>query len=160
MTISVGDTLPAVTVIHKDGDATEINLTEFAAGKRVLILGMPGAYTGTCDQQHMPTIVENADAIRAKGIDAIAVITVNDAFVTEHWGQSTGATAAGVMMLADWDAAFAKAAGLTFSAPPVGLKDRMARSYIVADNGTVTLFDTEDPGACDATAGRAILDAL
>ncbi|MEM9970462.1 MAG: peroxiredoxin [Pseudomonadota bacterium] len=160
MTISVGDTLPDVTLIHKAGDLAEIKLSEFAAGKRVLLVGMPGAYTGTCDQQHIPTIVENADAIRAKGIDEIAVVTVNDAFVTEHWGTSTGATAAGIKMLADWNADFAKATGLAFSAPPVGLKDRMQRSYIVADDGKVTLFDTEEPGTCDATAGRAILDKL
>ncbi len=160
MTISVGDTLPTVTLLHKDGDVTEINLSDFSTGKRVLILGMPGAFTGTCDSKHVPTIIENADAIRAKGIDEICIATVNDAFVTEAWGKSTGATAAGIKMLADWNADLANATGLAFSAPPVGLKDRMARSYIVADDGKVTLFDTDEPGTCDATAGAAILEKL
>ena len=161
MTISVGDTLPAVTVIHKDGDATEINLTEFAAGKRVLILGMPGAYTGTCSTAHVPSFIRTKDQFAEKGVDEIICVSVNDPFVMGAWGEATGATAAGITMLGDPEAAFTKAMGRAFSAPPAGLIDRSTRYAMVVEDGKVTLLqEEENPGVCDVSGGEGLLASM
>ena len=121
MTISIGDRIPEAHPLLKDENGIEpIDLTARIAGKRVVLVGMPGAYTGTCTEAHIPSLIRNAEALRAKGNDEIIVFVVNDAHIAAHWGSTTGATDAGITMLADWDATLTKGLGLAFNAPPAG----------------------------------------
>ena len=162
MTIQVGDKLPAVKVLNQIGDEVrEIDLAEWAKGRKVVLVGMPGAYTQTCSAAHLPSFIRTAPAFREKGIDEIAVITVNDVRVTNHWGQSSGAEEAGILMLADWDGEFARASGLAFTVPAIGFKDRITRCAMVVEDGTVTVMHLEEStGACDLTAGETLLEEL
>ncbi len=162
MTIQVGDTLPATTVLNQIGDdVKEINLAEFARGRRIVLVGMPGAYTSICSGAHLPSFIRTAPAFRDKGIDDIAIITVNDVRVTQHWGETTGAQDAGILMLADWDGEFSRAAGLDFTVPAIGFKDRITRCAMVVDDGKVTVLRFEDDnGACDLTAGESLLEMI
>ena len=162
MGVTVGDKLPAINLISKLGDDIKsVDLAAHTAGKKVVLFGLPGAFTGTCNTAHMPSFVRNADAIRAKGVDEIICVSVNDAFAMEAWGESTGAHGAGITMLADWDSELAKSLDMAFSAPPVGLKDRMKRLAMIVENGEITALDIEDnPGECNVTAGEAVLEKL
>lgn len=162
MALSVGDTIPSVTLLHPvDDEVREINLDEFCKGRKVVIFGLPGAYTQTCSAAHLPSFIRTADAFRDRGVDDIACISVNDARIMQHWGQSSGAEAAGIMMLADWNSDFAKAAGLNFTVPAIGFKDRLARCAMVVEDGKITVLKLEEnAGACDLTAGETLLEAM
>ncbi len=162
MTIAVGDTLPTAKLLHQTGNTvTEIDLGEFVAGKRVAIFGLPGAYTSTCSAAHLPSFIRTAPAFREKGIDAIICVSVNDVRVMEHWGRTSGAEDAGIMMLADWDSELAKALGLAFSAPAIGFKDRMTRCAMLVEDGKVTALQLEeDKGTCNLTAGETLLEMV
>jgi peroxiredoxin len=162
MTLKVGDKVPNATLIHQTGDTVhQIELAEFVAGKRVVLFGLPGAYTGTCSTVHLPSFVRTADALRAKGIDAIACLSVNDVRVMAHWGKASGAEAAGIMMLADWDSEFTKAAGLAFSTPALGFKDRCTRCAMLIDDGIISVLQFEEGhGVCNLTAGETMLDVV
>ncbi|MSU91949.1 redoxin family protein [Rhodobacteraceae bacterium 2CG4] len=162
MTISVGDRLPQATFLTLGPDGPEEVTAErfFGAGRAVLI-GMPGAFTGTCSSAHLPSVVAAMEQIRARGVDRVAVVTVNDPFVLDAWSRAHGAAEAGVTMLADADAAFTRAMGLVFSAPQRGLIDRSVRYAAIIDDGVVTELDVEQGrGTCDMTGGAAILAKL
>jgi glutaredoxin/glutathione-dependent peroxiredoxin len=119
--IAEGDTLPEATLLRVGPNGPEqVALHDLLKGRRVILFAVPGAYTPTCDSAHMPSFVRTADQFREKGIDEIVCVSVNDAHVMRYWGQSTGATAAGLTLLADPDAAFTGALGLVFSNPPWG----------------------------------------
>lgn len=160
MTIAVGDRIPSATLIHKLGeDAQDIDIAAFIAGKRVVLFGLPGAYTGTCSNAHLPSFIRTIDAFKAKGIDDIICVSVNDAIVMQHWAESSGAEAAGIVMLADWDAALTKALGLEFTVPVVGLKDRLTRCAMIINDGVVEVLNIDDqPGVCNLTAGETLLE--
>jgi len=162
MTIATGDRIPSVTLLNQTGDTvSEVNLAARCKGRRVILVGMPGAYTATCSAAHLPSFIRTAEGFRAKGIDEIFVIAVNDVRVMEHWGRTSGAVDAGLVMLADWDSAFTKAAGLAFSNPGVGFRDRLTRCAMVADDGVVTHLQLEtEKGVCDLTAGETLLEML
>ena len=162
MTIAVGDKIPSVTLPEKvAGDVRQVDLATLIAGKKAVLFGMPGAYTPTCSGAHMPSIVASAEAFRAKGVEEIIVFVANDVHVTEHWGETSGATAAGVTILADWASELTKALGLEFSVPAIGFRDRTARSAIYCEDGVVKVLQLEEvKGACDLTTGNTLLEAI
>lgn len=158
MTIAVGDKIPSATVITKNDEPVSFDIAERVAGKKTVIFGLPGAYTGTCTTQHVPSFIRTADAFAAKGVDEIICVAVNDAIVMEHWGETTGATKAGIVMAADWDGALTKAMGLDFTVEAVGLKNRTKRCAMYLDDGVVkVLHIDEEAGTCVTTAGEALL---
>lgn len=162
MAIEEGQVLPGATLIGNGAQGPEpVDLQGKLSGRKVVIFGLPGAYTGTCTTAHVPSFIRTHDALKDKGIDEVICISVNDPFVMGAWGESTGATAAGITFLCDADASFTKAIGLDFTAPPVGLVDRSKRYAMVVDDGkVVTLHLEESPGTCEASGGEAILATL
>ncbi len=162
MTISTGAKLPDATLLHMDDAGPgKVALADKLAGRKVVIFGLPGAYTGTCTTSHVPSFIRTADKFAAKGVDEIICISVNDPFVMKAWGDDTGATAAGITMLGDADASFTLAIGMEFNAPPVGLINRSKRYALYADDGVVKVLHLEEnPGACDISGGEAMLAAI
>ena len=162
MTISVGDQLPDASLLRLGEDGPEsIDLSSLTSDRRVVIFGLPGAYTGTCTTAHVPSFIRSMDDLKAKGVAEVICVAVNDPFVMGAWADSTGAGAAGITMLADSDATLTKALGMDFTAPPAGLYDRSKRFALVAENGKVTvLHEEENPGLCDVSGGEAIVAAL
>ena len=162
MAISTGDTLPECSFVElgAEGPAT-VSGDELFKGRKVAVFAVPGAFTPTCNDAHMPSFVKNAEALKAKGVDEIACVSVNDPFVMNAWGESTGAKQAGIRMLADPEAKFAKALGLDFSAPPVGLIDRSKRYSMLVEGGVVKALNVEDnPGEATCSTGDSLLDQL
>lgn len=162
MTVQVGDRIPSVKLINQLGDdVQQIDIAERVAGKRVVIFGLPGAYTGICSAAHLPSFIRTADAFRAKGIDEIICVSVNDVRVMNHWGTHSGAHDAGILMLADWDSELTKALGLAFSVPALGFKDRMTRCAMLVEDGVVKVLQfEEDHGVCTLTAGETLLEMV
>lgn len=162
MTIAVGDRLPSANLLVK-GDAgfEEVDIAEYVAGRKVVIFALPGAFTATCSAAHVPSFIRTADAFREKGIDEIICIAANDPAVMAAWGEATGATAAGITMLADWSSAFGEAIGLTYDAPASGLVKRIRRSAMVVNDGVVEVLRIEEKrGTCELTSGEALLELL
>jgi peroxiredoxin len=162
MTISKGDTLPAAQFL-KMGDAgpEQIDLASLSDGQKIVIFGLPGAFTGTCSTIHLPGFMAARDALAAAGVDHVICVSVNDPFVMQAWDEQTGASTAGVTLLADAEGSFTKALGLDFTAPPVGLIGRSQRYSLVAENGVVTQLNVdENPGVCDLSAAQTVLDQL
>lgn len=162
MTISVGDTLPAANLLQMGAEGpAAVDLAARVKGRKVVIFALPGAYTGTCTTAHVPSFMRTKDQFAAKGVDEIICISVNDPFVMQAWGESTGATEAGLTFLADGDASFTKAMGMDFSAPPVGLIDRSKRYALMAEDGVVKVLQAEEnPGVCETSGGEALLEAI
>ena len=162
MTISVGDKLPDATlqVMGANGPETA-SLASRLAGRNVVIFGLPGAYTGTCTTAHVPSFIRTKEKLAAKGVDEVICISVNDAFVMKAWGDSTGATSAGITMLGDVDSAFTKAIGMNFTVPPIGFFDRSKRYALYAVDGVVKVLHAEEnAGQCDISGGEAMLAAI
>lgn len=159
MTIQVGDTLPAADLMQMgDAGPEKTSLTDLAAGRKVVIFGLPGAYTGTCSSEHVPGFIQHAEALRAKGVDDIICVSVNDAFVMKAWAKDTGAEAAGLKLLGDPLSSFTKSVGLDFDAPDFGLVGRSLRYAMVVEDGKVTALNVEEnPGVCDVSGGAAVL---
>lgn len=162
MTIDVGQKLPEATLLQKTPDGPiQVPLSEKLAGRKVVLFGLPGAFTPTCDAAHLPSFIRTKDAFDAKGVDEVICISVNDVHVMELWGRQSGATEAGITLLADADASFTKAIGMEYSNPAAGMFDRSKRYAMVVEDGAVTLFNPEEaPGVCELSAGEALLDAL
>jgi peroxiredoxin len=160
MTIKVGDKIPATKMKHKTADGVkDITTDEIFAGKKVAVFGLPGAFTPTCSAKHLPGYVENAGAIRAKGVQTIACLSVNDAFVMDAWGkdQKVGDK---VLMLADGNGDFTKALGLELDLVPNGMGKRCKRFSMVVDNGVVTALNIEKPGAFEVSDAGSMLKQL
>ncbi len=162
MTISKGDTLPEATMLQMgENGPEEVSLGQKLSGRKVVLFGLPGAYTGTCTTAHVPSFIRNKAAFDAKGVDEIICVAVNDPFVMHAWSDSTGAGEAGLTFLADADAGFTKAIGMTFTAPPAGLFDRSKRFTALIEDGVVSILNVEEsPGVCELSAGEALLDAM
>lgn len=162
MTISVGDTLPEATLIKfGDNGPEQVSLHDLAKGRKLVLFAVPGAFTPTCHSAHVPSFIRTKDQFTAKGVDEIVCVSVNDPFVMKAWGEATGATAAGVTMLADAESSFTNAMGLAFSAAPVGLMDRSKRYALYAEDGVVKQLHLEEsPGTCDISGGEALLAAI
>lgn len=162
MAISTGDSLPDadVLMIGENGPET-VSMAAKLKGRKVAIFGLPGAYTGTCTTAHMPSFIRNMDAFKAKGIDEVICIAVNDPFVTQSWATETGADTAGITVLADAASNFTTAIGLNFDAPPVGFFGRSKRYAMYAEDGAVKVLQIdENPGECTLSAGESLLDAI
>jgi len=162
MTLSTGDSLPDATLLTiGENGPEEVKLSDKTSGRKVVIFALPGAFTGTCTNAHVPSFIRTKDDFAAKGVDEIICLAVNDPFVMDSWADATGAKAAGLTMLADSASEFAKASGLNFTAPPVGFYDRLKRSAMIVDDGTVTaLHIDENPGVCEVSAGENLLAEL
>ncbi len=144
MTINVGDRIPSATLHHLTGEGPAALTTEaLFKGKRVAVFGLPGAFTPTCSAQHLPGFVASAARFRDSGIDAIACVSVNDAFVMDAWGkdQKVGGS---VMMLADGSAQFTRALGLELDLSERGLGMRSKRYSMLVDDGVVKALHIED----------------
>lgn len=159
--IAVGDKLPdaALRRFGENGPET-VQLSDLLAGRKVIIFAVPGAFTPTCDSAHMPSFVNNADALFAKGIDDIYCLSVNDVHVMRYWGETTGATAAGLKLLADADGALTKSLGLSFDNPTAGMFGRSRRYAMIVEDGVVSEFELEEPGVCSVSTGNALLELL
>lgn len=158
MALNQGDKLPGGTLLEmtQDGPA-QVDLAQYATG-RVAIFALPGAYTGTCSTQHVPSFIRTADQFRAKGVDRIVCVSVNDPFVMGAWAKDTGADKAGLTFLADADGAFTAAMGMNFDAPPAGLFGRSKRYAMLVEDGTITTLQVEEsPGQCSISGGESLL---
>ena len=162
MTISVGDKLPGGTMLRMGANGPEgVDIATTLKGRNVVIFGLPGAYTGTCTTAHVPSLMRTSAKFKAKGVDEIICISVNDPFVMHAWGESTGATAAGISMLGDAQSMFTTAIGMDFNAPPAGLIDRSKRYALYAVDGVVKVLHLEEnAGVCEISGGEAMLAAI
>lgn len=160
MAIKVGDKIPAVSVktMDKDGMQT-LSTDDIFKGKKVVLFALPGAFTPTCSAKHLPGFVNQAAALKAKGVDTIACLSVNDAFVMDAWGKAQNAGDK-VLMLADGNADFSKAVGLTMDGTGYGMGLRASRYAMVVDDGTVKALNIEAPGAFEVSSAEAVLKAL
>lgn len=160
MTIKVGDKIPSVTLMKMGPDGPQaVKSDDIFAGKTVVFFGVPGAFTPTCSAKHVPGFVEKADELKAKGVDSIVCTAVNDVFVMNAWGkdQNTGDT---VEMVADGDAAFAKAAGLELDLTGKGLGLRNERFSMIVEDGTVKALNIDPAGAFEKTSAEELLKQL
>lgn len=162
MAIKEGDTLPGATLIRLGADGPEqVDLAEKLEGRRVVIFGLPGAYTGTCTNAHVPSFIRTKGQFDEKGVDEIICLSVNDPFVLAKWAGETGAEDAGLTTLGDPEAAFTTAIGMDFTYPPAGLVKRSKRYAMLVENGVVKVLQAEDnPGLCDVSGGEALLEAI
>src|SRR5258708_23569391 len=160
MTIKVGDKVPSVKLKHKTEDGVkDITTDELFAGKKVVLFALPGAFTPTCSAKHVPGFVQHFDDLKKKGVDTIACLSVNDAFVMGAWGKDQKADGK-VMMLADGNGDFTKAVDLELDATANGLGKRSKRYAMVVDNGVVKTLNVEAPGAFEVSSAEAILKTL
>ncbi len=161
MTIKQGERLPQATFRIMTDDGPQAKTTDdIFKGKTVALFAVPGAYTGTCHKMHMPSITMNAAAIRAKGVDAVAVVSVNDVFVMKAWKRDTDLKDE-VLFLADGNADFAKAIGLTFDGSGNGLGLRSKRYSMLVKDGVVEKLNVEEsPGKVEVSGGDTLLTQL
>jgi len=157
MPIKEGEKIPQVTV--KTSDMKNITTEELFGGKKVVIFAVPGAFTPTCSEQHLPGYIEHADAIRARGVDDILCLSVNDAFVMGAWGRDRGAGEA-VTMIADGNGEFSRAVGLDFDGSGIGFGLRSQRYAAIVEDGVVTKLAVEEPMKFEVSSAEAILEAL
>ena len=160
MAIEVGDKVPSTTLQHMTADGpADISTDELFVGKKVVVFALPGAFTPTCSAKHLPGFVLQAEAIKAKGVDTIACLSVNDAFVMGAWGKDQGVGDA-VLMLADGSAALTKTLGLELDLTGRGFGLRSQRYAMIVDDGVLTALNVEAGGAFEVSSAEAILAAL
>lgn len=160
MTIAKGDKLPAGKLFKLGENGPEPVETAALSQGRVALFAVPGAYTPTCSNAHMPSFVKNADKFRDKGVAQIVCVTVNDPFVAGAWAKDTGANDAGIQVLADADGSFTKALGLDIQAEG-WVNGRSKRYAMILDNGVVQELQVEEsPGACALSSGDSLLDLV
>ena len=160
MTIKAGDKMPEgkFTRMTKDGPQ-KLTTDELFKGKLVVLFSVPGAFTPTCDAKHLPGFVQLADQIRAKGVDTIACMAVNDVFVMNAWGKASG-VGDKILMLADGNGDYARALGLELDAKGFGMGVRGQRFAIIVKDGTATHVNVEAPGAFKVSAAEYVLGQL
>lgn len=160
MTISVGDQIPSATLYRMTTEGPkEISTEEIFSGKKVVLFAVPGAFTPGCSQTHLPGFVASADKIKAKGVDTIACVSVNDAFVMGAWGDNHNASE--ILMLGDGNADFTTALGLDLDARGFGLGTRSKRYSMVVEDGKVTHLNVEPDGAgIDVSTAEKLLEQL
>ena len=160
MTIKAGDRMPEgkFKVATPDGPK-DLGTGELFKGKNVLLFAVPGAFTPTCDARHLPGYVENADAFKAKGIDTIACMSVNDVFVMKAWGKAQG-TDGKVLMLADGNGDYARALGLELDASGFGMGQRSQRFAILVRDGVASQVQVEKGGEFKVSAAEYMLGQM
>jgi peroxiredoxin len=160
MTIKVGDNIPSMKLMMATPEGPkETSTEELFKGKRVVLFGVPGAFTPTCSVRHLPGFVENAEALKAKGADTIACVAVNDAFVMQAWARTQGVEGS-VVMLADGSGAFTRALGLELDLTARGMGIRSQRFALIANDGKVTHLNVEQPGGFEVSKAEAVLAQL
>lgn len=160
MSISVGDRMPEGNFTEMTGDGpAAISTDDLFKGKKVVLFSVPGAFTPTCSAKHLPGYVEKAAALKAKGVDTIACMAVNDVFVMNAWGKDQG-VADDVRMLADGNGDYTRALGLALDASGFGMGQRGQRFALVVDDGVVSGVYVEGPGEFKVSAAEAVLDTL
>ncbi|MDH3230247.1 MAG: peroxiredoxin [Alphaproteobacteria bacterium] len=160
MTISTGDSIPGATLFRMGASGPEpVDTKEYFKGRKVVVFGLPGAYTPTCSAQHVPGFLNHADEFRAKGVDAIACISVNDAFVMGAWGKDQG-VGDKIDMLADGSADLAKAMGLDLDLSERGFGIRSQRFAMVVEDGVVKALAVEERPGLDVSAAEKMLDKV
>ena len=162
MTISVGDKLPdAMLVKMGDEGPEQVSVSSLTEGRNVVIFAVPGAYTGVCTTAHVPSFIRTKDQFAERGVEEIICVSVNDPFVMSNWGETTGATEAGIVMVGDPASEFTKALGMDFTAPPAGLINRSKRyAMLVMDGEVKVLNEEENPGMCEVSAGEGLLEDM
>ncbi|MEZ5596373.1 MAG: peroxiredoxin [Pseudomonadales bacterium] len=159
MAIKEGDRIPAATLhTMRDSKPTAVTTAELFDGKKVVLFAVPGAFTPTCSMAHLPGYVVHADAIKAKGVDSIICLSVNDAFVMDAWGK--GANAEHLLMVGDGNGQFTAAVGLEMDGSGFGLGKRSQRYAMIVDDGVVTKLAVEAPGKFEVSKAEAVLEAL
>ncbi len=160
MTIKVGDKLPEASLrLKTDSGITEVKTPDFFAGKKAVLFALPGAFTPTCSAKHLPGFVEKAADLKAKGVDTIACLSVNDAFVMDAWGKAQNAGEK-VVMLADGNGDFTKKVGLSMDGSKFGMGERSQRYAMLIDNGVVKELFVEAPGAFEVSSVEHMLKHL
>jgi peroxiredoxin len=160
MAIQVGQKLPAATLKVPTPDGIQDRTTEqLFAGKKVVLFSVPGAFTPTCSAKHLPGFVQNAAAIKGKGVDSIVCLAVNDAFVMGAWGKEQNCGDK-VIMAADGNGEFARALGLDFDGSKFGMGQRSQRFAMVVDDGVVKHLAVEAPGKFEVSSAEAVLGKL
>ena len=159
MTIKVGDKIPAGTLKTMGSEGPmDVSTDDIFAGKKVLMFAVPGAFTPGCSLTHLPGYVVNADKIKAAGIDTIACMAVNDAFVMDAWGKAQNAEA--LLMLADGMGEFTAALGLELDASAFGLGTRSQRFALIAEDGVVTHLNVEEGPGVDVSSAETMMQLL
>jgi peroxiredoxin len=160
MAIKEGDKVPDVKLTEMaDGRPSQVSLAELSKGKRVVVFAVPGAFTPTCSLKHLPGFVDQNAAIRAKGVDEIVCISVNDAFVMDAWGKSSSAPGK-VRMLADGNGEFTRAVGLSLDASGFGMGERSQRYAMILRDGKVEALMPEPGPGLSASSADAVLARL
>jgi|TARA_Y100000994_G_C15551259_1_gene384181 peroxiredoxin len=161
MAISVGDKIPSTSFKQFGDDGLkDVGTEEYCKGRKVVIFAVPGAFTPTCSAQHLPSFQNNAEALLSKGVDAIACVSVNDAFVMQAWGDSQK-VGSNIDMLADGNGEFARATGLTLDGTGFGLGERTTRFSMLIEDGVVTQLNVEDnPGELNVSSAEYLLENI
>ena len=157
MTIKTGERIPPVTLMEmRDGKPAPVQTGDFFKDRRVVLFALPGAFTPTCSAKHVPGFVANHDALKARGVDAIACLSVNDVFVMDAWGKDQGAGGK-VHMLADGNGDFTQAVGLVMDGTKFGMGQRSQRYSMVVEDGVVKHLNVEEPGAYEVSSAEYLL---
>ena len=159
MTVQVGDKIPDATLkVMGEKGPQDVTTAELFGGKKVVLFAVPGAFTPTCSAAHLPGFVVSADKIKAKGVDSIVCVSVNDAFVMDAWGKDKNAEE--LIMAADGNGEFSKAMGLDFDGSGFGMGTRSQRYALIAEDGKITALNVEAPGKFEVSSAEAIMAAL
>ena len=160
MTIKAGDAFPETSFTTPTENGPEpVDSASFFKGRKVALFSVPGAFTPTCSAKHLPSYVDNAEALKAKGVDAVACTAVNDAFVMGAWSKANAAEGK-VTMLADGNGAFAKAAGLEMDGSKFGLGTRGQRFSMIVNDGVIEQLNVEGPGEYNVSSAEYMLGQL
>jgi peroxiredoxin len=160
MTIQVGDRIPDMTLTKATDEGPQpVQTGDYFAGRKVALFSVPGAFTPTCSARHLPGFVERADELRSKGVDEVACVSVNDAFVMGAWGKQAGAEGK-VTMLADGNGDFADALGLSADFSKFGMGKRGQRWSAIVDDGVVSQLNVEEPGAFSVSSAEFLVGQL
>lgn len=160
MAIQAGDKMPnGVFGVMTESGPGAMSTQELFSGKKVVLFSVPGAFTPTCSANHLPGFVDRADEIRAKGVDTIACMAVNDVFVMDAWGKDRG-VGDNIVMLADGNGEYAKALGLEMDASGFGMGLRAQRFVVVVDDGEVKHVAVEEPGKFEVSKAEAVIEHL
>jgi len=159
MTLQAGDRIPEATLsTMTDEGPKPVDTAELFGGKKVVLFSVPGAFTPTCSARHLPSFVDHAEEILARGVDRIACMAVNDVFVMNAWGKSAGADR--ILMLADGNGEFTRALGLELDATGFGMGERSQRFALIAEDGVVTDLFVEAPGEFRVSSAEHVLSKL